>query len=156
MKHGIPILLVDDHALVRDGVEAILQFEKDFVHIVHAASSAEALAAVRAHPPDIVLLDRRMPESDGFDLLEEFRKTHPQLRVIMMTASATPRDVDYARRLGAVGHLPKSVRRAPWLAPFARSSRAAPAFTRRLPRLAPGFRCSPRANSRSSRTSAAA
>ena len=112
MKLGTRILLVDDHALVRDGVEAILQLEKDFVHIVHAASCAEALAAVRAHPPDVVLLDRRMPESDGFDLLEEFQKIHPHLRVIMMTASATPREVEYARRLGAVGHLPKSVRRA--------------------------------------------
>lgn len=112
MKTGIHILLVDDHSLVRDGVEAILQLEKDFQHIAHAASCAEALAAVRDTAPDIVLLDRRMPEGDGFDLLAELRKIAPQTRVIMMTASATPREVAHARSLGAAGHLPKSVRRA--------------------------------------------
>jgi DNA-binding NarL/FixJ family response regulator len=109
---GIHILLVDDHALVRDGVEAILQLEPDFTIISHASSAAEALAAVRREAPDIVLLDRRMPEADGFDLLAELGKLVPQSRVIMMTASATPREVAYARSLGAAGHLPKNVRRA--------------------------------------------
>jgi DNA-binding NarL/FixJ family response regulator len=109
MKTETHILLVDDHALVRDGMEAILRLEPDFRHIAHAATGAEALAAVRANPPDIVLLDRRMPESDGFDLLAELRKIVPQTRVIMMTASATPREVAHARSLGAAGHLPKSV-----------------------------------------------
>lgn len=109
---SICILLVDDHALVRDGVEAILQLEHDFHPIVHAASCAEALAAVRAAVPDIILLDRRMPEGDGFDLLNELRQITPRIRVIMMTASATPGEVARARSLGAAGHLPKSVRRA--------------------------------------------
>lgn len=112
MKTGIRILLVDDHSLVRDGVEAILQLEKDFHHITHAASCAEALTAVRTAAPDIILLDRRMPEGDGFDLLAELQKIAPRTRVIMMTASATPREVAHARSLGAAGHLPKSVRRA--------------------------------------------
>jgi DNA-binding NarL/FixJ family response regulator len=109
---GICILLVDDHSLVRDGVEAILELEKDIGEIIHAASCAEALDAVRLRAPDIVLLDRRMPEGDGFDLLPELVKIAPKTRVIMMTASATPREVEQARSLGAAGHLPKSVRRA--------------------------------------------
>ena len=112
MTSGICILLVDDHSLVRDGVEAILQLEPDFHQILHAASCAEALAVVRAEVPDIVLLDRRMPEGDGLDLLIELRQIAPQARVIMMTASATPSEVARARSLGAAGHLPKSVRRA--------------------------------------------
>ena len=112
MKTAIRILLVDDHSLVRDGVEAILQLEKDFKHIDHAASCADALASVQAQPPDIVLLDRRMPEGDGFDLLEKLRTLSPVTRVIMMTASFTPHDIQQARALGALGYLSKSVRRA--------------------------------------------
>lgn len=110
------ILLVDDHALVRDGVEAILHLEPDFQSVVHAASCTEALAAVRRTPPDIILLDRRMPDGDGFDLLMELRKIVPGARIIMMTASATAREVAHACKLGASGHLPKSVRRSTLIA----------------------------------------
>ena len=93
MKHAIRILLVDDHSLVRDGVEAILRLEKDMQDIGHAASCAEALVAVRKSPPDIILLDRRMPEGDGFNLLTELPKLSPATRIIMMTASATPHEI---------------------------------------------------------------
>jgi DNA-binding NarL/FixJ family response regulator len=111
MKHAIRILLVDDHSLVRDGVEAILRLEKDMQDIGHAASCAEALVAVRKSPPDIILLDRRMPEGDGFNLLTELPKLSPATRIIMMTASATPHEITQARELGVSGYLSKSVRR---------------------------------------------
>ncbi len=112
MKTAIRILLVDDHSLVRDGVEAILQLENDMKYIDHAASCAEALASVRAHPPDLILLDRRMPEDDGFNFLSELQRTSPATRVIMMTATVTPREIQQARELGAVGYVSKSIRRS--------------------------------------------
>jgi len=112
MKTAIRILLVDDHSLVRDGVEAILQLENDMKYIDHAASCAEAIVSVRAHPPDIILLDRRMPEDDGFNFLSELQRTSPATRVIMMTATVTPREIQQARELGAVGYVSKSIRRA--------------------------------------------
>lgn len=111
MKRAVHILLVDDHTLVRDGMEAILKLEPDFKRVTHAANGSEALSHMRTDAPDLVLLDRRMPECDGFDLLVEILKSAPQTRVIMMTASATPREVDTARALGAAGHLSKNVRR---------------------------------------------
>ena len=112
MNASIRILLVDDHSLVRDGVEAILQLEKDIGPIDHASSCAEALASVRDHPPDLILLDRRMPEGDGFDFLEKLRTLSAKTRVIMMTASFTQNDIQEAQKLGASGYLSKSVRRA--------------------------------------------
>jgi len=112
MKRGLRILLVDDHSLVRDGVEAILRLEKDIEHISHAATAAEALVSVKADMPDLILLDRRMPDGDGFDLLLELQKKKPQPRVIMMTASAMRQEMELARSLGAAGHLPKTIRRA--------------------------------------------
>ena len=112
MKPAIRILIVDDHSLVRDGMEAILRLESDFQDIAHASSCAEALTAVRADEPDLVLLDRRMPEGDGFDLLGELRHIAPQTRVIMMTSSTTPSEVARSRALGAAGHLSKNIRHA--------------------------------------------
>jgi len=112
MSGNIHILLVDDHSLVRDGIEAILQLESDFNPIHHAASCAEALAAIARDAPDLILLDRRMTDGDGFDLLATLRELVPATRIIMMTASATPSEVERGRRLGASGHLSKSVRRA--------------------------------------------
>lgn len=112
MKPGIRILIVDDHSLVRDGMEAILRLESDFQHIAHASSCSEALTAVRAEERDLVLLDRRMPEGDGFDLLAELRHLAPHTRVIMMTSSTTPSEVARSRALGAAGHLSKNIRHA--------------------------------------------
>lgn len=112
MPENIHILLVDDHALVRDGIEAILQLESDFNPIHHAASCAEALSAVARSAPDLILLDRRMTDGDGFDLLASLRQLVPATRIIMMTASATPSEVERGRKLGASGHLSKSVRRS--------------------------------------------
>ena len=112
MENSIHILLVDDHALVRDGIEALLQLESDFHPIRHASSCAEACSAIVLAMPNIILLDRRMTDGDGFDLLIELRKLAPSAKVIMMTASATPSEVERGRSLGAAGHLSKSVRRA--------------------------------------------
>lgn len=112
MKNSIHILLVDDHSLVREGFEALLRLDKNIRKITHAASASEALAGVRTEQPDIVLLDRRMPDGDGFDLLGELRRLAPLTRVIMMTATATIQDVETARSLGAAGFLSKNVRRA--------------------------------------------
>lgn len=112
MSKNIEILLVDDHALVRDGIEAILRLESDFHPIHHAASCAEARAAVARTSPDVILLDRRMPDGDGFDLIADLRRSAPASRIIMMTASATASEVDRGRGLGSAGHLSKSVRRA--------------------------------------------
>lgn len=112
MAKNIHILLVDDHALVRDGIEAILQLESDFHPIHHASSCAEAYSSVSLSVPDVILLDRRMTDGDGFDLLVELRKLAPSAQIIMMTASATPSEVERGRTLGAAGHLSKSVRRA--------------------------------------------
>ena len=111
MKPAIRILLVDDHSLMRDGVEALLRTEKDLQNIGHASSCAEAITSVRACPPDIIMLDKRMPEGDGFDFLKELPKFSSSARVIMMTASATPHEIQQARELGVSGYLSKSIRR---------------------------------------------
>lgn len=106
------LLIVDDHAVIREGVMAMLRVEPQFADVATAVSWVEAVAACEACMPDVVLLDVRMPGRDGFSTLETLRNRWPDLRVMMLSSSATAAEVKLARRLGASGYLPKSIDRS--------------------------------------------
>lgn len=108
----IRLLIVDDHAVVREGLEAMLRLEASFTSIATAASGADAVQVCAGNPPDVILLDVRMPGNDGFSTLETLLKRWPDIRIIMLSASASAAEVKLARRLGAVGYLSKSTDRA--------------------------------------------
>lgn len=110
---SVRLLIVDDHAVVREGLEAMLRRDPLFETILTAASGKEALQRCAADPekPQVVLLDVRMPEQDGFTVLEVLQREHPQVRVIMLSASATSAEVTLARRLGASGYVSKTTDR---------------------------------------------
>lgn len=105
------LLIVDDHAVVREGLEAMLRRDPLFESITTAASGKEALQLCAAEGPQVVLLDVRMPEQDGFTVLEMLQREHPQVRVVMLSASATSAEVTLARRLGASGYVSKTTDR---------------------------------------------
>ena len=102
------LLIVDDHAVVREGLEAMLRRDPRFEKIATAATGTETLALAVTFLPHVVLLDVRMPGDDGFSILEALLQRWPQFRVIMLSASATAAEVKLARRLGAAGYLPKT------------------------------------------------
>ena len=106
------LLIVDDHAVVREGLEAMLGLEASFSSIATAASGAEAVQVCAGRLPHVILLDVRMPGSDGFATLETLLKRWPDMRIIMLSASATSAEIKLARRIGAVGYLSKSTDRA--------------------------------------------
>lgn len=108
----IRLLIVDDHAVVREGLEAMLRLEASFTSIATAASGGDAVQICAGNPPDVILLDVRMPGNDGFSTLETLLKRWPDIRVIMLSASASAAEVKLARRIGAVGYLSKSTDRA--------------------------------------------
>ena len=101
-------ILVDDHPVVRDGMEAMLLSENDFESYGTAADANEALGLVRAKPPDVVLTDVRMPRGDGFQLLSALRKEFPSVGVIMLAGSPLAAERDEARAAGARGYISKS------------------------------------------------
>lgn len=110
MKKGvITFILVDDHPVVRDGMEAMLLSEEDFESFGTAADADEAIALVRAKPPDVVLTDVRMPKGDGFQLLNALRAEFPKVRVIMLAGSPLSAERDEAKEAGARGYVSKSV-----------------------------------------------
>lgn len=104
----LKLLIVDDHAIVRDGLEAMLRLALGDVCIATAATGAQALQLCASAPPSLVLLDVRMPGNDGFSVLETLQRQHPATRVLVLSASATAAEVRLARRMGAAGYLSKS------------------------------------------------
>ena len=104
----IRLLIVDDHAVVREGLEAMLRRDPFFTKIATASSGAEAIATCVTLDPHVILLDVRMPGNDGFSVLETLLQRWPQLRVVLLSASASVAEVKLARRLGAAGYLPKT------------------------------------------------
>ena len=108
-KDVITFILVDDHPVVRDGMEAMLLSEEDFDSFGTAADADEAIALVRAKPPDVVLTDVRMPKGDGFQLLNALRAEFPKVHVIMLAGSPLSAERDEAKEAGARGYVSKSV-----------------------------------------------
>lgn len=105
---NINFLLVDDHPVVRDGMEAMLLSEEDFDSLGTASDGAEALETLETCTPDIVITDVRMPNGDGFSLLQAIRKRYPKVKVLMLAGSPTAAERDEARAMGASGYISKS------------------------------------------------
>lgn len=102
------LLIVDDHAVVRDGLEAMLRVALAPVQIATASNGTQALQLCASFRPQIILLDVRMPGGDGFGTLESVQKSWPEIRTLLLSASATSAEVKLARRMGAAGYLSKS------------------------------------------------
>lgn len=100
------IYLVDDHAIVRDGLHVVLESAGHDV-VGEADAPTAALADVVRLAPDIVLLDLRLGQRSGFELLAEIQRRALGVRVIVLTMSIQPRDVAEALRYGAAGYLLK-------------------------------------------------
>jgi DNA-binding NarL/FixJ family response regulator len=102
------VLLIDDHPLILSALQNIIQGLSDNVSVVAAGSARmarETLAQDSAF--DLVLLDLRLGDADGFDVLTEFRAAYPALPVVVVSASDRTSDVIRAIDLGAMGFVPK-------------------------------------------------
>jgi len=99
----ITLVLADDHPLVLDGIEAVLATQPDMQVLASCADGEAALAAVRAHRPDVLVLDLRMPRMDGLSVLRELKEKDGQTKVVVLTAALSSDDVIEAVRLGVRG-----------------------------------------------------
>jgi DNA-binding NarL/FixJ family response regulator len=107
----ITILLVDDHPVVREGLRGMLAAEDDLDVVAEAGGAAEAVAAVRAHEPDVVLMDLRMPGGDGVEATARVLAQRPGTRVVVLTTYDTDADILRAVEAGAAGYLLKDASR---------------------------------------------
>jgi DNA-binding NarL/FixJ family response regulator len=107
----IKVLLVDDHPVVREGLRGMLATEDDIEVVAEAGSAAEAVTAVRAHEPDVVLMDLRMPGGDGVEATARTLIQRPHTRVVVLTTYETDADILRAVEAGASGYLLKDTTR---------------------------------------------
>jgi DNA-binding NarL/FixJ family response regulator len=107
----IKVLLVDDHPVVREGLRGMLASESDLEVVAEASGAAEAVAAVRKHEPDVVLMDLRMPGADGVEATARVLAQRPATRVVVLTTYETDSDILRAVEAGAAGYLLKDTSR---------------------------------------------
>jgi two-component system response regulator RegA len=117
-REGAPtLLLVDDDAALRERLARAFR-ERGF-EVVTAAGGAEALARVREETPEFAVLDLRMPEPSGLELMKALRALDPATRILVLTGYGSIATAVEATRLGAVGYLPKPADADEILAAFA-------------------------------------
>jgi two-component system, NarL family, response regulator len=103
----VRVLVADDHPVVRHGIIANVKLQPDMKVIAEAGDGMEALALIKEHLPDVVLLDLRMPHMDGLDVLAEVKKSRLPCKIIIMTLFDSEEDVQRAMKTGARGYLLK-------------------------------------------------
>ena len=105
----IKVLLVDDHAVVRSGLGAVLLSSDDMVLVGEARNGEEAIKQCAALQPDVVLMDLMMPVMDGVSATRAIRQKWPQIKIIALTSFKEKEMVEGALQAGALSYLLKNV-----------------------------------------------
>lgn len=109
MSTPIRIFSVDDHPLLREGIAALVNNQPDMVIAGEAETGAEALRLFKQLQPDVTLLDLRLPDASGIDILIAIRTEFPEARVIMLTTFEGDVEIHRALQAGARGYLLKNM-----------------------------------------------
>ena len=106
---ALKVLIVDDHALFRRGLQMVLRQEADIEVVGEASDGVEAVARALELDPDVVLMDVRMPKRSGIEATREIRELVPRAKVLMLTISDDETDLYESIRAGAAGYLLKEI-----------------------------------------------
>jgi len=109
MSAPIRVLLVDDHAIVREGLRALLDDTESLQIVGEAADGTEALDLAHRLRPDVVLMDLKMPGIPAADAIRTIRAQYPATHVLVLTSYAEERQVEEVLRAGALGYALKSI-----------------------------------------------
>lgn len=104
----IRVLIVDDHAVVRDGIRSVLTLQRDMQVVGEAVNGKEALVKTADLTPDVVVMDIVMPEMNGLDAAKEICQKHKTTKVLMLTQYDDEENVLASKQAGAVGFIPKA------------------------------------------------
>jgi DNA-binding NarL/FixJ family response regulator len=107
----IRVLSVDDHALLRDGIAALIANQSDMELVAEASDGREAIEMFRKHHPDVTLMDLQMPEMSGIDAMSAIRNEFPEARIIVLTTYTGDAQVFRALQGGARAFLLKGLLR---------------------------------------------
>jgi DNA-binding NarL/FixJ family response regulator len=101
------IIIVDDHEVVRLGLRSLLSNQSDFLVVDEAASAQEAVEKTLLHHPDVVVMDIRLPGTNGIEACREIKERDPEVEVIMLTSYAEDEMLFDAISAGAAGYVLK-------------------------------------------------
>jgi NarL family two-component system response regulator LiaR len=104
----IRILIADDHAVVREGLRALIETEPGLELVDEAEDGVEAVLKARSLQPDVILLDLMMPRLDGIAAIGEIKRENPAARILVLTSFAEEEKVFSAIKAGALGYLLKN------------------------------------------------
>jgi two-component system NarL family response regulator len=105
-------MVCEDHQIVREGIVALLQGHDDFQVIAEAGDGVTAVALFRKQPPDVTLMDLRMPKMDGVEVIKTLRREFPDSRFLVLTTYDSEDDISRALQAGASGYLLKGTNRS--------------------------------------------
>jgi DNA-binding NarL/FixJ family response regulator len=126
------LLLVDDHALFREGLISLFSYQEDFTVVGEAEDAEGALAEARALKPDIVLMDVELPGEDGVVATQRLKMEMPAVTVVMLTVRDDSQTLFEAIKAGAQGYLVKNVRSWELLEQLRGLARGEAAISRRM------------------------
>jgi DNA-binding NarL/FixJ family response regulator len=109
MSNKIRVFSVDDHPLLREGIGALVNNQSDMMLVAEAATGAEAIQRFKQHMPDVTLMDLRLPDMSGIDILIAIRSEFPEARVIMLTTFEGDVEIHRSLQAGARGYLLKNM-----------------------------------------------
>lgn len=107
MNGPVRVMVVDDQALVREGLTTLLEAAPDITSVAAAGDGEEAVALCARHRPDVVLMDLRMPGLDGVEATRRIRAAQPDTEIVVLTTHADEESILDALRAGARGYLTK-------------------------------------------------
>ncbi|MEM7344658.1 MAG: response regulator transcription factor [Chloroflexota bacterium] len=110
-KKNLRILIADDHAIVREGIAAVINMEPGLELAGEAINGREAVALAEALQPDLILMDMAMPVLDGLGAIREIKQAQPELPILVLTSYADDDRVFPAIKHGALGYLLKDTPR---------------------------------------------
>jgi two-component system, NarL family, response regulator LiaR len=110
-EQPLRILIADDHAIVREGLEAILSAQPDMTLVGMATNGREAVSLAASLQPDVILMDLVMPHLDGLAAIQAIRAANPQACILVLTSFADDERVFPAIKAGAMGYLLKDTLR---------------------------------------------
>lgn len=126
------LLLVDDHALFREGLISLLSYQDDFTVVGEAEDAESALEQARTLQPDIVLMDVELPGEDGVIATQRLKMEMPDITVVMLTVHDDSQTLFEAIKAGAQGYLVKNVRSRELLEQLRGLARGEAAISRRM------------------------
>ncbi|MFH1003473.1 MAG: response regulator transcription factor [Chloroflexota bacterium] len=103
----IKVLVVDDHAILRDGIRALLALQDDIEIVGEATDGKEAIERARELEPDVIVMDLAMPGMDGLEATRRIRKKNPSVKVLVLSQHDNREYVLSAIKAGATGYVPK-------------------------------------------------